>query len=119
MGRINSFDIVKMVTDEASKQFGRAWTVNKDKESELNDACKRIDEFAERIDAETIEVEVDDISMDIIISVCCSDLIVDEKDDVFYDIAKKSKAMFFRCGELKDTLDVGFIFSKIWERYHG
>jgi len=70
--------------------------------------------LVEQTDAESIEVEIDDTKMAIIVSIECISMEVDNKSHVFHELAKR--AVSFGFSESDGNTVVKFVFSGIWDK---
>lgn len=114
MAAVKCFDVVTMVTDEATKQFGSLVTEDEEKKNILKSYCSIIDDIADRFNGVAFEVDVDDETADITISVVCLELEVGSNDK-FYKLMQHAKE--FRVSVSKDGADciqMDFVFDGIW-----
>ena len=115
MGFVKCYDVAEMVTEEATKQFGSLLKVDEEKRQELKECCRMIDTIAERFDGVSYEVEVDDETTDITVSLVCGEFEIDTTSDGFYELLSKAKKVGFRSYE-KEHLQIDFMFGGIWVR---
>lgn len=115
MGFVSCFDVVTMVTDEATAQFSPLFRENKERKAILRQYCDAIDMLAKEFDGESFEVEVDDIEMTISIKMECPDMVIQGSANPFYALAERAVSIGFSHGE-GDTIIVEFVFPSIWER---
>lgn len=111
---VKCYDIANMILEEANKQFKPLWQANDDKVTDFNQYCEMIDTLIEEIDAESIEVEVDDVRMMIIVRVECVSMEVDSQSHVFHELAKR--AVSFGFSEADGNTVIKFVFSGIWDK---
>ncbi|MBR0156337.1 MAG: hypothetical protein IJM20_02315 [Clostridia bacterium] len=114
--KVKCFNVVKMVTDEATSQFGPGWTECEDRVDILRQYCEYIDKVAEEANAEAFEVEVDDIEMTIDVKMECPDLVIENASHAFYDLAERALKLSFAVSKETGNLVVGFTFPSIWSR---
>lgn len=112
---IKCFDVVEMVTEEASRQFSPLFRENAERKSILKEYCAALDEMAEDFNGEAFEVSVDDIEMTISIKLACSDILIQSKEHPFYELVKRSARFNISHGD-GDNLAVEFVFPSIWEK---
>ena len=73
MKYFNCFNIVKLVTDEASKQFSPLFSENSLKLSRLKSQCDYINKIANQYNGISCEIEIDSITMEIRIMLTLAD----------------------------------------------
>lgn len=114
MSRIKCFDVAKMVIDEATSQFGALWRVNDDSLRKLSGYCELIDELSDESHGVSYDVDINEETMDISITLECEDLIADSKDHTIYSLMNVTKSinMFAHDGHLC----IKFRFGSIWDR---
>lgn len=110
------FDVVSMVAEEASEQFGVAWRVDKERERVLKKDCLAIDSLAEEFNGVSFEVDIDDITMDIKVSLVCGELIVDSQNHKLYDVLRDTKRFSVSKSADDSGIQLDFVFPGIWER---
>lgn len=113
MGFAKCFDVVTMVTDEATAQFGSLLCEEQSKKETLKVYCDMIDSLAERFDGVSFEVEMDDDTTDITVSLVCGEFEIDDCSDDFYKLVEAAKKVSFRAAD-DDTIQVDFKFGGIW-----
>lgn len=113
MGFAKCFDVVTMVTDEATEQFGSLLCEDKNKKEALKVYCGMIDSLAERFDGVSFEVEVDDEMTDITVALVCGEFEIDDCSDDFYKLVEAAKKVSFKAMD-DDTIQVNFKFGGIW-----
>ena len=109
------YDVAEMVIDEATSQFGSLLMVDKEKQEELIECCGMIDVLAEKFGGISYEVEVNDETTDITISLVCNEFEVGTTSDDFYGLMRKAKKVGFKSYE-NEQIQIDFIFSGIWVR---
>lgn len=111
---IKCYEVVSMVTDEATSQFCSLWRVNKIRQNELERNCELIDKLAEDYNGISYDVDVDDITMEISVAIEFDELIVESKDSVFYELLEKVKRLKFSSSDT--NLCIKLSFDSIWEK---
>lgn len=111
---IKCYDVVSMVTDEATAQFGSLWKVNENRQNELKHNCELIDSLSQECGGISYEVDIDDITMEISVAMECDELVVNDKDSVFYKLLERVKGLKF--GSTDENLCIKFVFGSIWDR---
>lgn len=114
MARLKCFDVAKMVIDEATSQFGVLWRVSDNKLCKFNSNCDLIDELSDESHGVSYDVDINDETMDISVTLECEDLIADSKDHVIYRLMNSTKSinMFAHDGHLC----IKFKFGSIWDK---
>ena len=74
-----------------------------------------IDMLAKKFDGISYEVEVNEDTADITVSLVCSEFEVSAASDDFYGLICKAKKVRFKSYE-KEQLQIDFMFSGIWVR---
>lgn len=111
---IKCYEVVSMVTDEATSQFGSLWRVNEIRQNELERNCELIDRLAEECNGISYDVDVDDITMDVSVAIEFDELIVESKDSVFYELLEKAKRL--KLGSSDTNLCIKLSFDSIWDK---
>lgn len=115
MSFVNCFDVVQMVTDEASAQFAPLFCGNKEAKAILHQYCDTIDVLAREFDGVTFEASVHDESTEVSVKLECPDIVIRTQKHRFDDLVERSNAVRFSHGE-GDTAAVEFVFPSIWNR---
>lgn len=111
---VKCFDVVKMVTDEATSQFKPIFNVVPEREKILKSYCEVIDQLAEQFNGVAFEAEVDDETMDIAVSLICEEFVVDAQSGAnLQRVADKAKYMGFRAAD-DERIQMSFVFGSIW-----
>lgn len=114
MSFVKCFDVVEMVIEEANKQFAPLWKLDKEKYRILEQYCQVIDDLSEEFDGVSYDVEVDDISMTIAITLECQDISIQQQSHKYYSLAQR--AITFGFSTSKDgNLNVKFVFPSVWK----
>lgn len=114
MSGLKCFDVAKMVIDEATSQFGVLWRVNDDKLRKFNSNCELIDELSDESHGVSYDVDINDETMDISVTLECEDLIADSKDHVIYRLMNGTKSINMFAHE--GNLCIKFKFGSIWDK---
>lgn len=116
MGFVKCYDVVKMVTDEATKRFGTRYYVSDESERNLESKCKMIDNIAKRFDGESYEVNIDEETTDITISLICDEFEVEKSEEEFYELIEQAKQVLIKpCDPNSTQIQLDFVFDGIWE----
>lgn len=113
--RINCYDVVEMVINEASNQFAPRWKRDEECLKILRQYCEVIDMLSDEFEGKYFEVGVDDVDMTISIKMGCPDCTIETLQHNFYKLIKKAVSFSFTHGE-GDNVDVEFVFPSVWEK---
>lgn len=115
MSFINTYDIVEMVIDEASEQFGNSWAISKTNRKNLKTDCDLIDRLVTEFDCESAEADVDNETMKLRVSVACPDMVLEYgRTHPFFTLIQHAESFGFSAVE--DSLKVDFVFAGLWEK---
>lgn len=115
MSFIKCFDVVEMVTTEATKQFGKLLVENNEKKQWLERYCADMDIIAEQFGGVSYEVEVDDETTDITVTLVCGGFETDKSSTVFYKLMQNAKKVTFKsCND--NEIQIDFILAGIWDK---
>ncbi len=115
MLQFKCYDVLEPVLKEATKQFAPVWVQDKESTKILQQYCSVIDSFMEEFGASGITAEVNDEDLTVHITMECDDMVLEEKNHLFYQIMMRSISVRFSAAE-ENNLNVEFIFPGIWER---
>lgn len=115
MSFIKCIDAVSMVVDEATTQFAPIWKVNNQKYDILRQYCSVIDSLADEFNGESFVVSVDDMKMTISVCMECPEMVVDDKQHLFYSLIKRAVMLKFSTSQ-DNNLNIEFTFPSVWER---
>ena len=108
-----SREVAKMVIEEADKQFSPIWESDENSLPGLYQCCDWLDSLNEMFDSESIEVEVDEITMDVSVTIECNK--VDVENCIFRKLIKCAKTYaFFKTTE--DKIEIKFVFHSVWKK---
>lgn len=115
--RICCYDVVNIVTDEATKQFSYRWKENEECKKILKQYCGVIDSLADDFGGKYFEVGVDDMDMTISIKMECPDCRIDSIQHNYYKLIQKTVAFGFSHSEEGDGIILEFVFPSIWNSW--
>ena len=115
MSFIKCIDVAEMVTTEATKQFGRLFAENDEKKQQMREYCEKVDVIAEQFGGVSYEAEVDDETINIIISLVCGEFETDKSSTTFYELMQAAKKVSFKACN-NGNIQINFIFNGIWNR---
>ena len=93
--KVKCFDVVKMVTDEATSQFAPVWRESKERIDILKQYCQFLDKIADEFNGVSFDVEVDDMTMTIAITLECDEIVITEKNHPYYSLAQRAISFGF------------------------
>ena len=115
MSSVSTYDVVEMVVDEATEQFGEYWTLPKEKRHNLKANCGLVDRLVREFDCESVEADIDDESLKLTISVVCPDIVLEYgRTHPFFTLIQRTES--FRFTAVDDSLQIDFVFDNLWER---
>lgn len=112
---VKCFDVVSAVVDEATDRFSPIWEINEERYEILKQYCDVFDDLVEEFDGESLDVEVDDISMTIAITMECHEITIESQNHVYYSLAERAKFIGFSASE-DGLLCAKVVFPSIWEK---
>ncbi len=115
MSFIKCFDVVEMVTTEATEQFGSLLAESEDKKAQLRTSCEKVDIIAEQFGGISYEAQVDDETTDITVVLVCVEFETDKTSTVFYSLMQDAKKVVFKSCD-GGEIQISFIFNGIWDR---
>lgn len=115
MSFVKCIDVVSMIIGEATARFAPLWKLDVESNRILEQYCSVIDSLAEEFGGEALEVSVDEISMDITITMECEDMIIDSTAHKFCTLTSQAKAISFSASK-SGGLNVNFLFPGVWVR---
>lgn len=115
MSFIKCFDVADMIIDEATKRFSPLWKMNEERLDIFKEYCKGVDTLAEEFDGESIEVEVDEITLEVTVILECDEVIIETDNHMLYELAKRTIRYGFSTSEDGNLL-VKFVFPSLWDK---
>ncbi len=108
-----TFDMLKIILDEATERFSGQFVEGEIEKKQLEKTCALIDTFAEINEASSLDIAVDDDTKEITISIVCNPFEFVDSSDPFIQIINKAKEFSFSAPDY-DHLTVDFVFDSIW-----
>lgn len=109
------YDGVTEMVYKASEQFGTKYAVNKEKFSRLRNICEIIDELMPEIEAEALDISVDENSKRFTICIECPEMVLEDgRTSDFFRLIKMIDSFSFRKVR-KDTMRIDFNIFGMWE----
>lgn len=115
MDCVKCYEVASMVIQDAAKRFSPLWIIDEGDLDIFKQYCSAIDRLAAEFDGESFEVEVDEESMKIMISLECDEVLVTSKEHVFYSLLKRTEEFSFSVSENGHLL-VKFVFPPLWHK---
>lgn len=114
MSFVNTYDIVEMIIDEATEQFGGRLVVPENKRKNLQTDCVLIDRLVSEFDCESVEADVNDETLKLRVSIVCPDMVLEYgRTHPFFSLIQHVESFSFSAVE--DSLKVDLIFAGLWE----
>lgn len=115
MSFMKCFDAASIVIEDANERFSPLWKTNEERLNIFKRYCEAIDLLSDEFDGESFEIEVDEITMGISVTLECDEIVIESKEHILYELAKGAvRCGFSATGE--GTLLVRFVFPSIWNK---
>lgn len=110
------YDSVTEMVSEASHKFGEYYILQEEKFNRLRGICEIVDELVPEIDAESLDVTVDEASKRLTIGIECQEMVLEygRTSDFFKLIKMVDSFSFYKVK--KDLMRVDFNLDGMWER---
>lgn len=111
---VNCFDVVSMVVEEATEQYGNLYSLNKESYKMLEQYCTLLDAVAEETNATQFEAEILEIDKTVSFTLWCEELQSRGVRNPFAQLVVRAatcKVSF----DHEDVLRINFIFPSLWE----
>lgn len=115
MSFTNCFEISSMVIDEASNRFHPSWEISEDRLDIFKGYCDVVDSLAREFDGVSVESEVDETTMKVVISLECDEVIVQSRNHIFYELINRTVECGFSVSD-EGNLIVKFVFPSLWDK---
>lgn len=115
MNSVKCYDVVKMVLDEATEQFGSLMRESDEERAMIESCCPMIDELSDKFGGVSYEVGVDDKTLEIIMSLVCEEFETDAMSSKFCELSNHAKKINFS-SENDEMIKIEFIFEGIWQK---
>ena len=115
MADIKCYDIAEMVLDEAAERFAPQFTEDEEKKRIFRQYCDTLDQLAAEYGGQSFEIEVNETSMAISVTMECGEITIYEKTGRFYQLAERANSVTIRHGE-GDSVAIKFVFPPIWSK---
>ena len=112
MRGLTCFDVVEMVMEDATVQFAPL-TVDVDRLAELKDLCEKMDQLTTELQAESFEVEIDEVTTEIAMSVICEEFEISKTSVLISAILNQVQEFQVRAKKL-EQLCLEFRVKGIW-----
>ena len=113
MSFIKCFSIAEEIINEATERFGSSFKVNNEKLSIFKEYCEAIDLIAEEFDGTSIEVEVDEITSEISITLESEEIIIESESHILCELLKRTVRYGFSASEDGNLL-TKLVFPTLW-----
>lgn len=111
------FDAVESVVNEATKQYGGRYTLNKELYEKLPDICREVDMLFGEMECLCLDVSVYDVpSKRVAIEIICEEMILQHgREHVFFQVIQTFDSFSF--SKSKDgNVCISLNLDKMWER---
>lgn len=115
MSLIKCFDVASMVIEDANERFEPLWSVNDERVDILKQYCEVIDSLSTEFNGLSFETEIDEITMEVSITLECEEMIVESLDHAFYKLVKRAIRYGFSASK-EGTLLIKFVFPSLWDK---
>ena len=109
------YDVAKMVIEDANERFSPIWKINNERLEVFQQYCEVIDALSEEFSGESYEVEVDEITMEVIVTLECEEIVISSFSHVFYELIKRAVKYGFSASEDGNLL-LRFTFPSLWDK---
>ena len=115
MESVRCYDVVKMVLDEATEQFGSLMRESEEERTMIENCCSIIDELSVKFGGVSYEAGVEDKTLEIIISLVCEEFETDAVSSGFCELFNHTKKIKFS-SENDEMIKIEFIFEGLWQK---
>lgn len=113
---ISCYDIVSMVTEEASERFAPTLSVSEEAEDFIKSCCDVIDILSDEFHGVAYECEVLDGTNKIAISLICPEIIISKPDHIMHTLVEYAEKVSIENTDDNKDIRITFIFPGIWKR---
>lgn len=114
MTPIKCYSVLEPVLKETTDRFGAVWKQNEENTRILKQYCEAIDGFMNEFEAVSLTAEVCEEDLSIHITMECCDMVIENKQHMFYQIMMRAMSVKFSASE-ENNLNVEFSFPSVWE----
>lgn len=115
MSFVKCYDVAAMVIEDANDRFAPLWKINTEKLNAFKGYCNEIDSLSVEFDGESFEVEVNEVTMEVIVALECGEIIIDKDNHILFELAKMAVKYGFSVSE-DGNLVVKFVFPGLWDK---
>lgn len=110
---VTCLDATNMLLDEATERFKPLFNINNSKAEALRKKCVLIDKMVSMFDCDSLDVDIDEITMNISFTFVCEDFEVSRNDVWFINVLKDAKIVEIdRADDLHIKLKI--VYSGVW-----
>ena len=114
MSFVTCYDVVSMVLDDVTERFSGAWEPDKKAIRVLEKDCEEMDAVVRDFNCDSVEAEVDESTMDLIVTMSCEDMTLEYgRSHPFFQATRHTSSFGFRHGG-RNNLEIFFRFSGIF-----
>lgn len=115
MGFIKCYDAVKSIIDEATRQFSPIFKEDRIKKEMFKEQCNAIDWIAEQFGGVSYEININDVTMRIMISLVCEEFELDKSCSDFLKMIDNTLQIAFKEVD-ENYIQIDFVFDGVWEK---
>ncbi len=108
------YNVAADLIAEASRQFGSTWVIDEEKQRGFQRCCEIIDKAIEEFGVQDYEVEVDDVTARIIITLTVKDIIIENRDHDLYRAMMAAETLRISKCEDEYAFNIAFEFPSVW-----
>lgn len=112
---VTTKSILEMIVEEANERFYPTLKLHKEHYNILCQYCDIIDVLNKEFDSESVDIEVNEETLDIIFEIECGDVVIRERNHVFYELIKHTISHGFSATD-EGLLKITLVFPGIWEK---
>ena len=114
--KFSSFDVAQMVFDDANERFAPSFVLQEDRLETFRQYCSVIDMILKEFNGETLEISVDEISMQVTVRIGIDSLIVDRPErSLIMELLSRAVSFAMEGGDDSPLL-LTLVFPSLWGR---
>lgn len=116
MAKANCFKETKSLIDETTSRLGYQWSIDSERLRALKEYCDMIESVADLYDGVAYEIEINENTTDITVSLVCEAFETDQHSSKFYEVVKHAKQVEFSAYDTEISVKISFTFDGVWTR---
>ena len=114
--KFSSFDVAQMVFDDANERFAPPFVMKEDRMEIFRQYCSVVDMILKEFNGETLEISMDESSMQITVRIGIDSLIVDRPErSLIMELLSGAESFAIEKGDDSPLL-LTLVFPSLWER---